>query len=66
MNANSSDYPWLGASSIAVTLNTRLPLKLNIQLEWLAKQGSMRKQAAVEAAVSAWVTQELRRRGVPE
>jgi hypothetical protein len=60
------ELPWRRASDIPVTLNTRIPHRLAAKLEWLKDRKGIAKAAAVEEALSAWVSAELRRYGIRE
>jgi hypothetical protein len=60
------ELPWRRASDIPVTLNTRIPHRLAAKLEWLKDRKGIAKAAAVEEALSAWVSEELRRYGIQE
>lgn len=60
------EYPWKNATNIAVTLNTRIPHHIAVKLEWLKNKRDIPKAAAVEEALSAWISAEFQRLGVRE
>ncbi|GAN83786.1 hypothetical protein F1645_16380 (plasmid) [Novacetimonas hansenii] len=72
---NKEIYPWEHQdvrSDLLVSMSTRVPEKLMLQMEWLLSKSAGRrlharqyKQTFVIAAVEAYVHKELTKRGVP-
>jgi hypothetical protein len=51
---------------LRVQVNTKIPEPLALKYGYLAMRLGMRKQDAMEAALSAWADQQLKALGLPE
>jgi hypothetical protein len=63
------DLPWTAANvrdDLRVQLNARVPERLALQCDYLARRIDKRKQDIVEIALRAWVQQQLKELGLPE
>lgn len=63
------DLPWLDPKvrpDLRVQVNAKMPEPLALKYNYLAMRLGMRKQDAIEAALSAWASEKLTELGLPE
>lgn len=63
------DLPWLDPKvrpDLRVQVNTKIPEPLALKYSYLALRLGMRKQDAMEAALTAWAAEKLRELGLPD
>lgn len=63
------DLPWLDPRvrpDLRVQVNTKIPEPLALKYSYLAMRLGMRKQDAMEAALSSWAAEQLKALGLPD